>query len=1173
MGVRRIAIGVLTAALTAVAAVPAAAVQPGPPAGARPQFDARAGERAAIPAGMRTARHALAERLGIEAHVATDPVGGGVRVLDRTNGFLSGPRTGDAADVALAYVRAHANVFGLTDADLAALRLVVRTTSNDGVTHLTWVPMRGGVPAYDSVLRVHVTRDGRVVAASGPPLGGLSLPTTTPRLTASQALGIAQGDVGAKAALPRASTSAGPQRATTFSNGDAARLVAFESPSGDRLAWRVTVAGKGPYVFDEAIDANTGALLARHSLTDFAATADVFDYHPGAAVGGTQTPVDISRWLAASATTLTGPNAHAYADPNDDGNTDGAPVDIGPSGGGNWIYLQTPVLPASGQFCSSFTATCTWDGANFGTTEPTNRAEATTQVFYYVNTFHDWLAQDPIDFTASSGNFERGGPFGDDPVQAEADDGGGTDNANMTTFGEGTSPRMQMYLFQRLSGAPWPAVNGGDDASVVYHEYTHGLSNRLVDPLHAQGLETNQSAAMGEGWSDWYAMDYLVAHGFASDTGADGEVRVGEYVTDNSVRGIRHQPLDCSVGSGASACVGSATARHSGGFTYADLGRVGGFDSSTPSFEVHDDGEIWSETLWDLRKALGAVTARRLITDGMRFSPLNPSYLDERDAILLADQADDGGAHHDAIWQVFAARGMGFGAVTTSPNATRAKASFGPPHLVEALDSAYDDSGAFGDGDGVAEPGEVLRFAVLLQNPGLVDLTNVHGTLSSPTGGVSVVVPDADFGTIAAGHSATNATDYALTLAPTLACGSQVQLTLHVTSAQGAFDVPLTISLGAGDSVFSSADSFPKGIADNAPTSTSAVSTLTVPSSGRIDHLRATVNITHTAVGDLHVWLTSPAGTRVDLVETPFSGLNWFGPVTFDDAASQEIQDVPDGAGSLGATYAPDEPLTAFAGQDRAGTWTLRVTDNFSGDSGGTLNGWSIDTDQPSCSTSTTLPVATTGDATGVSKSDATLAGSITPGGAETTYRFDYGTTSAYGQSSGTASAGAGGAAVGVSAGVSGLVAGTTYHFRVVAFRDGVQVASGADHTFTTASDQLAPPPLGPSARPSVRLRTRSARLNRHNAFVFAFDATPRLRGSIRFTIPKHGKTKAIAFGARSFTVPASGHVRLTIKLSRRALSVLRKRHRVTVRVTIVLGGQTFKGRLTLAAPRPRPRR
>ena len=58
-------------------------------------------------------------------------------------------------------------------------------------------------------------------------------------------------------------------------------------------------------------------------------------------------------------------------------------------------------------------------------------------------------------------------------------------------------------------------MNGGDDAAVVYHEYAHGLSNRLITYADGWGLDAFQSGAMGEGWSDWYAMDFLVGEGFA----------------------------------------------------------------------------------------------------------------------------------------------------------------------------------------------------------------------------------------------------------------------------------------------------------------------------------------------------------------------------------------------------------------------------------------------------------------------------------------------------------------------------------------------------------------------------------------------------------------------------------------------------------------------------------
>ena len=58
-------------------------------------------------------------------------------------------------------------------------------------------------------------------------------------------------------------------------------------------------------------------------------------------------------------------------------------------------------------------------------------------------------------------------------------------------------------------------TTGSLDASVEYHEYTHGLSNRLViDASGNSTLNDIQAGSMGEAWSDYYAMDYLVTNGF-----------------------------------------------------------------------------------------------------------------------------------------------------------------------------------------------------------------------------------------------------------------------------------------------------------------------------------------------------------------------------------------------------------------------------------------------------------------------------------------------------------------------------------------------------------------------------------------------------------------------------------------------------------------------------------
>jgi len=98
-------------------------------------------------------------------------------------------------------------------------------------------------------------------------------------------------------------------------------------------------------------------------------------------------------------------------------------------------------------------------------------------------------------------------------------------------------------------------------------------------------------------------------------------------------------------------------------------------------------------------------------------------------------------------------------------------------------------------------------------------------------------------------------------------------------------------------------------------------------------------------------------------------------------------------------------------------------------------------------------PSATTGAATAISATGATLNGTINDNGAATTVTFDYGTTIGYGTNvsattGGTVSAGAGATATAVS--LTGLACNTTYHFRVKGVNSS-GTTNGSDATFTTS--------------------------------------------------------------------------------------------------------------------------
>src|SRR5262249_35214458 len=125
-----------------------------------------------------------------------------------------------------------------------------------------------------------------------------------------------------------------------------------------------------------------------------------------------------------------------------------------------------------------------------------------------------------------------------------------------------------------------PERDGALDIDVVLHEYTHGLSNRLVGGPNdtsclGQGL-VGESSGMGEGWSDWYAA-------MVSD-----EPVLGEYALDNPTAGVRRFAMNDGPSD----------------FTYGFLCTGPVSNPSTVPCEAHDIGEFWSVVLWETREAM-----------------------------------------------------------------------------------------------------------------------------------------------------------------------------------------------------------------------------------------------------------------------------------------------------------------------------------------------------------------------------------------------------------------------------------------------------------------------------------------------------------------------------------------------------------------------------------------
>jgi phosphodiesterase/alkaline phosphatase D-like protein len=119
-------------------------------------------------------------------------------------------------------------------------------------------------------------------------------------------------------------------------------------------------------------------------------------------------------------------------------------------------------------------------------------------------------------------------------------------------------------------------------------------------------------------------------------------------------------------------------------------------------------------------------------------------------------------------------------------------------------------------------------------------------------------------------------------------------------------------------------------------------------------------------------------------------------------------------------------------------------------------NGTTTGLDQ-TFTTSAAPPTATTGSASAVSSSGATLNGTVNASGSSTAVTFEYGLTTGYGSSvTATQSPATASSDTPVSKAISGLSPATLYHFRVVAVSAGGTM-HGLDQTFTTN-------PLGPGA-------------------------------------------------------------------------------------------------------------
>jgi subtilisin-like proprotein convertase family protein len=524
-----------------------------------------------------------------------------------------------------------------------------------------------------------------------------------------------------------------------------------------------------------------------------------------------------------------------------------------------------------------------------------------TNLFYWNNIIHDVVYQ--YGFDEASGNFQENnygnGGAGSDYVNAEAQDGSGTCNANFGTPGDGGNPTMQMYVCG--------SRDGDLDNGVIIHEYGHGISNRLTGGAGAAGCLGNEEQ-MGEGWSDYYALMMTIE---PADAGPDARP-IGTWLTGSGPDGSSIRTYDYSTDFTVNP------------HTYDDI-----MTESIP----HGVGSVWAAMLWDMTWKLidtegfdpdiyngtsGNNIALVLVTEAMKLQPCSPGLVDGRDAIIAADQAIYGGAHLCEIWEAFAGRGLGFSANQGS-SSSRSDGT-----------EAFDLPPTFSSFETIEE----VCLADGLQ-------TGLGG--GAPTGGVYSGIGVSDDG---------NGTTY--TFDPSIAGNGSVTIGYAIndfcTGLPGTLTdtilvtdlAPEIICKGAGVLVLNSIAQDTPGliIEDLNIVST----TINISQDVAITDLNLRLDISHTYVEDMIITLTSPGGTAASVVYNGAAdGCSGDNLITLlDDASINALACNMGGNAFPEVDYMPSNPLSIFNGEFTQGDWTLSVEDTFSSDQG-VVNAWGLE--------------------------------------------------------------------------------------------------------------------------------------------------------------------------------------------------------------------------------------
>ncbi len=304
------------------------------------------------------------------------------------------------------------------------------------------------------------------------------------------------------------------------------------------------------------------------------------------------------------------------------------------------------------------------------------------------------------------------------------------------------------------------------------------------------------------------------------------------------------------------------------------------------------------------------------------------------------------------------------------------------------------------NGNGVFDAGEDGAITIPLKNVGQATATGITGTLTTSTPGVTILVGTSAYPNIAVGATQNNVTQFVFRISPTFLCGTKINFTLTFAYNDPAsprtfnFSLPTGVA-GATPNTFTYAGA-PVAIPDNNATGisvplnvsglTSAISSVKFIIGGtscNTTPASTTVGLDHTFVGDLAIFLVSPAGTAVQL--TPISnnsGVNLCQTV-FDDAAATAFSAATAAQNPFTGSFRPVQPLSAFGGENGNGQWSVAIFDLGGGDVG-SLRAFSLEVRTAVCAKANTLTTIASSANPSIVGQAVTLTATVAPAGAAT---------------------------------------------------------------------------------------------------------------------------------------------------------------------------------------------